>query len=232
VQGPSGQSAGKILYYDPTHASDISGYKKLLESPSTGAESTLATPCTGTNVDVPIATFATEPGVPGAVDYPAGTAFRRVYANVQAGTARLHFQVFKRTTAGAETLVRDEYSDNFTNQVVLPQEWNATASAAGAISATDRIVVKLYGQRVTGPTTVTITSYYEGSAHVSLAQTTISAGAQGPPGPAGPAGVSVPPGGTTGQVLVKVSGADYDFAWEDPPEGGPSGLQATVWLGS
>jgi hypothetical protein len=208
--GPSGQAAGKILYLDPVDVSDISGYKKLLDSPSAAAESTLATACTGTS-DVLIAAFATDSGVPGAVDFPAGTSYRRIYANVQAGTARLHLMVYKRTAGGIETLIRDELSDNFVNQTVLPQEWSAASSSAGAMLATDRIVAKLYGQRVGGPTTVTITTYYRGSSHVSQAQTTISAGAQGPAGP------GVPPGGTTGQILVKVSGADFDTAWIDLP---------------
>ena len=182
--GPSGQAAGKMLYPVPSAASDIAGYKKLLESPSTGAEQTIATPCTGTG-DVLIAAFATEPGVPGAVDYPAGTAYRHIYAMVQAGTARLHLQVFKRDAAGVETLVRDEFSEDFSNQVVSLQEWVASAPSGGALAVTDRIVAKLYARRIGGPTTVTVTTFYEGTAHGSHVQTTISAGAQGPPGPQG-----------------------------------------------
>lgn len=34
------------------------------------------------------------------------------------------------------------------------------------------------------------------------------------------AGVLVPPGGTTGQVLAKVTATDHDVNWIDPPEGG------------
>lgn len=33
----------------------------------------------------------------------------------------------------------------------------------------------------------------------------------------------VPAGGTTGQVLVKVTGTDYDVEWSDPPAGGGGG---------
>src|SRR5262245_16989297 len=43
------------------------------------------------------------------------------------------------------------------------------------------------------------------------------AGPAGPTGPAGPAGVGVPAGGTTGQVLEKQTGTDYDTVWADPP---------------
>ena len=194
LQGPSGQAAGKIYYPAPSQASDISGYKKALASPSASAETTIATPCTAVSGDTLIAAFATEPGVPGAVDYPAGTAQRHVYAMVQAGTARLRMMIYKRNAAGVETLVRDEFSDNFTNQVPIAQDWIASASSAGSLLATDRLVMKLYGQRITGPTTVTITTYYEGASHTSHIQTTISAGAQGIQGPEGPQGSQGPSG--------------------------------------
>ncbi|MGA0848169.1 MAG: hypothetical protein ACO3PY_06150, partial [Pontimonas sp.] len=63
-------------------------------------------------------------------------------------------------------------------------------------------------------------------------------GIQGDPGPAGADGadgvpgadgadgadgVGVPAGGTTGQVLGKASGADYDTAWVDQTGGGGGG---------
>ena len=59
-------------------------------------------------------------------------------------------------------------------------------------------------------------------------------GEQGPPGPAGqdgaegpqgPAGPGVAAGGTTGQVLVKSSDADYDTEWKTPSGGGGSSIQ-------
>lgn len=39
------------------------------------------------------------------------------------------------------------------------------------------------------------------------------AGPTGPTGPTGPAGTGMPSGGTTGQLLVKASAANYDIAW-------------------
>ena len=66
-------------------------------------------------------------------------------------------------------------------------------------------------------------------------------GEQGPPGPAGqdgaegpqgPAGPGVAAGGTTGQVLVKSSDADYDTEWADPQAGGGSGAVETVSFNS
>lgn len=246
--GPSGQAAGKIFYAAPSDASDISGYKTILESPSTGPEQTITTVCTGTNTDFLVAVFATDPGIPGAVDFPAGTGFRRIYASLNSGTARLHLQVYKRSAAGVETLIRDEMSNDFSDQVVASQMWVATTAAAGALLATDRLVAKLYAQRVTGGGgTVTVTTYYEGSTHASQIQSTISAGAQGPVGPQGPQGAQgstgpqgtqgpqgttgatgstgatgpgVAAGGTTDQVLAKASATDYATKWIDPAAGG------------
>ena len=43
---------------------------------------------------------------------------------------------------------------------------------------------------------------------------------QGPPGPPGP---GVPPGGTTGQTLTKLSDSDYDTGWRTPSGGSGSG---------
>jgi hypothetical protein len=56
------------------------------------------------------------------------------------------------------------------------------------------------------------------------------AGADGAPGADGADGVGVPAGGTTGQVLGKASGADYDTAWVDQTGGGgtPGGSDTQV----
>ena len=42
-------------------------------------------------------------------------------------------------------------------------------------------------------------------------------------GPPGPPGVGVPPGGTTGQALTKLSDSDYDTGWRTPTGGGSGG---------
>lgn len=47
-------------------------------------------------------------------------------------------------------------------------------------------------------------------------------GDTGATGPQGPAGVGVPTGGTTGQVLKKASGTDYDTVWANESGGGGS----------
>lgn len=47
-------------------------------------------------------------------------------------------------------------------------------------------------------------------------------GETGETGPAGPSGEGVLAGGTTGQILAKASGTDYDTEWIDAPTGGGS----------
>ena len=49
-------------------------------------------------------------------------------------------------------------------------------------------------------------------------------GDTGDPGADGADGEGVPAGGTTGQVLKKASGTDYDTEWDDESGGGGSGL--------
>ena len=57
-------------------------------------------------------------------------------------------------------------------------------------------------------------------------------GATGPQGPQGPTGAGVPIGGTTGQVLAKVSNTDYDTEWIDPPKGGTDLITYGIYNGN
>ena len=164
---------GQIFYLDPTDAADVATYKRLVLSPSPAAESSLAVICTGTTSDFLIGSFITDPGVPGAIDFPAGSAYRRMYGKVSGGTAKFRLQVYVRTVGGTETLVRDEFSNDFSSTVPTLQEWLATPASGGALTTSDRIVAKVSARRVTGPTNVTVTLYGEGSANASQIQTTI-----------------------------------------------------------
>lgn len=53
-------------------------------------------------------------------------------------------------------------------------------------------------------------------------------GATGPQGPKGDTGEGVPTGGTTGQVLAKRSGTDYDVYWKNESGGGGGGSTVVV----
>lgn len=58
------------------------------------------------------------------------------------------------------------------------------------------------------------------------------AGPAGPTGPQGPTGQGVPTGGTTGQVLAKASGANYDTEWVDQSGGGTPGTAIPLMDGT
>jgi hypothetical protein len=183
-----------MFYLSIADPSDIASYYTALEDPSPAAEQTITTNCSGTG-DYFVAAFATEPGVPGVTDYPAGTSYRHVYGSVSAGTAVIHLQLFTRDSSGVETLIKDEYSYNFTDLTATMQLWTSS-STGDLITQTDRLVFKLFVARVTGPGSITITTYFEGTANASVVQTTISVGAIGPPGPAGATGSTGPVGAT------------------------------------
>lgn len=234
--GLTGSSSGKMFYPAPSQAADISGYKKLLVTPSAGTEQVINTPCSSMGVDVLVASFVTDPGVPGVVDYPAGLAERIVFASVNVGTARLRLQVYIRNLAGVETLVRDEYSDPFSNSAVLPQSWSASSSVPGSMQVTDRIVAKISAQRYSGGGSGTIVAtYWEGTSHTSNVQSTIAAGSQGPPGPAGPTGPTGPTGpagaqGPTGSTGAQGTTGPTGSTGPEGPQGpkGDTGAQGTA----
>jgi hypothetical protein len=210
-QGESGISAGRILYYAPSIAADVAGYGKLLTSPSAGASNDITVACTGTS-DFLVKSFISDPGVPGTDDFPAGTTYRRFYVRMATASnvARLHLQIYVRTAAGVETLFRDEFSPTFTGNVTTLMTWVVTYPTGGAMATTDRIVNKLYVQRVSGGTTVNPIISFEGTTTASHIQTTISAGGIGPAGP------GVAAGGSSGQILAKASATDYDTEWITP----------------
>jgi hypothetical protein len=199
VTGDTGISAGRIFYLDATDNSDISTYKKALDDPSTNAESNIAITCSGTS-DVAIATFATVPGSPYVTSYPPGTSYRNIWVANSSGNAvaRFHLQTYVRTAGGSETLVHDEYSPSFqfTANTTTLLSWLSTWAAGGVMNLTDRVILKLYGARVSGATSFTMTVYFEGATHASQIQSTIAIGNYGPTGMTGPTGQTGPTGAT------------------------------------
>ena len=65
---------------------------------------------------------------------------------------------------------------------------------------------------------------------ISAKNTELTLAVPGHQGAGGAAGVGVPTGGTTGQILEKVSNTDYDTQWADAPIGNITGVTAGTGL--
>lgn len=103
-----------------------------------------------------------------------------------------------------------------------------TAEPAGANCANGGIKVEsgvdLNGDNTLGTNEISDTKYVCNGSNGATGATgaTGPMGPQGPAGPAGTNGQGVPTGGTTGQVLAKVNGTDYNTQWVTPNAGGSS----------
>lgn len=217
-QGPAGVSAGRIFYPDPSDASDIPTYFTALDAPSTNPETTLGLALTGTG-DTFLAAFATNPGVPNVLELPAGTAFRHFHVTTGADVqvARLKVDLYRCNSDGSgETLLRSGYSPDFFGTSIQELVWNFSDGNSYPFTLTQRIVLKLYLARVSGPATVNATVYFDGNNNASFIQSTISVGITGPQGPQGPIGIGLP--GFDGE-----DGYDGPPGLQGPP--GPIGPQ-------
>lgn len=202
--GADGLSSGKEFYLTKIAAS-VSGYYKLMASPSSGAEQTVSAALGSSgSTDTLLGSFITDPGEPGVSDVPAGISRRTLWASLSGGSVTFKVDVYKRTAAGAETLLRSDRSPTFSATSPSMFEWTFTQQDA-TIDPLDRLVVKLYVARVSSSPTATV--YLEGTAHASHMRTTISTGAVGPEGPTGPTGPTGPQGATGPAGAQGVAGA-------------------------
>lgn len=143
-------------------------------------------------------------GEPGVGSLPTGIAERLIHASHNGNTnsiARLNFELWKRDLAGTETLLRNGYSEQFSNQSKAELRWTVGYATAFSLLTTDRLVFKVYAARVSGSNSFEVVTSYEG-ADVSYVKTTISAGAIGPQGATGATGATGGNGvqGATGAV--------------------------------
>jgi hypothetical protein len=210
-QGIQGGNAGRIYYlWAGVTAAGFTGYKTASTSPSPNAITSITTAVSGTG-DVFIASFITDVGEPGVYSLPTGIAERLIHV-YQGGNenciAKLNFRLLKRDLAGTETLLRNGYSENFSNQTKAELRWTVAYATAFSFLTTDRLVFEVYATRVSGPANFNVITSYEGD-DVSYVKTTISAGSVGPQGPTGPQGiqgVTGPIGATGSQGIQGIQG--------------------------
>ena len=159
-----------IILYPTTAASDISGYFKLVSSISDASYDVVAVNVsTGaiTTTSQLISSLATSANIlvgnPGVFNITTIGNITRVSGT---GTAEFYFEVYKRTLAGTETLI-------VTSGNTIPvlnsgySEFSATGLwNDGSFLATDRIVLKFYGNRIVGGSNPTYNFQFGGSTPV------------------------------------------------------------------
>jgi len=168
-------TAGRTYYLDPLDSSDIAGYYTALVAPSANAETTLGVTATGTGNNL-LAAFATEPGVPGALLIPHGSAGRHFHVSTGATNqiARLLVEVYTCLADGtSETLIRSGYSPEFFGATPQELTFSFDDPAGYTITATQRIVYKVYAARVSGPASCVITVYFDGTDRAAYVTSTI-----------------------------------------------------------
>jgi hypothetical protein len=194
-QGLTGGNSGVRFWFNFTDGSDIAGYFKAQLNPSTNAESNIVQVCALT-VDNLLASFVTEPGVPGVYTIPSGGSFRHIHGIVTTvgGFARYLVELYYCNADGTgETLVGSSYSESFTDISIDHVQWDLYNLLVN-ILPTQRLVWKLYVARVTGPANVSVTTYFEGLVRPSYVESTIAGLVTGPPGQTGLSGTNGIPG--------------------------------------
>lgn len=163
--GATSGASGRTYYLCNTTASDIAGYMEAPIQVNSGhTQTTISSANTGTSFTTR-EEFATLVGEPAAETIPSGMFYAHVHAATDAtnAVAQLKVLVYSRTTGGTETLIATATSRTFSGTTPQELTFNATVLAPVAIAATDRLVFKVQTARVSGPTTVTTTLYFEGT---------------------------------------------------------------------
>lgn len=189
--GAAGVSAtGRIWYFSQTN-SDISGYESLIpDTPDSAPQDDMSTVVTSTDGEKLIEEFVTASGDPNVEELPAGEYTIRFWSYVSSadGDTRLVFRVYRRSAGGTETEIFSAESPeiNATSSSYYTQ-LNVLTSAYTDISATDRIVTKVYAKTTS---TSNITAHFVHSGNTpSSWLTAITLGYAGPIGATGASGI-------------------------------------------
>lgn len=146
-----------------TVSSDIVGYSRLSEDPSTGAETNFTTVVTGTGVL--LRALATEAGFPGITTIVAGVHNIHIHAAKTAGVAGafVYAAVYKRSVAGVETLLATTINSPLLTASNVEIDLHFTLPPPDtALLITDRLVIKLFATKSGVGTNPTVAIYFEG----------------------------------------------------------------------
>jgi len=160
-----------IVLYPTTATSSISGYYKLVSSitdPSYNATASNVTTGEITTTSQLISSLVTSPnllvGNPGVFNITTIGNIRRTSGS---GEATFYFQIYKRTSAGTETLIA---TSDATIPVVDGGTYNEFSATAlwndGIFLPTDMVVMKFYGSRISGGSNPTYEFQFGGTTPV------------------------------------------------------------------
>ena len=168
---------GRTFYLDPSDSSDLATYKTALTVPSTNVETTLTATLTGTTKSL-AAVFATDPNIPAITQLPPGTYTRHFHVATGgvSEVARLYVEIYTCASDGSsETLRRSGYTPEFSGTTVQEVSSSAEDASGYAMAVTDRLLFKVYWERVSGPANCDVTVYFNGSSRAAYVGSTILA---------------------------------------------------------
>ena len=176
-----------LIFYATSASSNVATYSTLVTSPLDAdyddpAVNITTGVITGTNQF--ISALASEPGtVVGSTGRINITTLGNIRKTAGSGTAKFYFEVYKRDSVGTESLLGTSsetpgidsatYQEFFADALINPTDFTAT----------DRVVVKFYGDRIAGGSDPTFDFQFGGTSPVrTLFPVAVSAVAITPPG--------------------------------------------------
>jgi hypothetical protein len=236
LTGSTGGNAGRIFYF-AKQSSDINGYYKALESPSTSGLSSTTVQLTQVGVPVLIDKFVTEPNSPGVLSIPVGENVITIHTNIVSSqyyvhTIQYNAIILKCNSDGTGiSTITSALSEQFSGTNLEEFIWNVTSQYATSVNITDRIIFEFYAILISTTSnapppgqssSATVNVYYEDQVQ-GFIRTSISAGAIGPQGVQGVQGTQGvqgligPVAGSNTQVLFNnnnVSAGATNFVYD------------------
>ena len=146
--------ASNVTYYPTTDSADVSGYFRVVTS-------TLDSDYNSPAVDIPTGVIDSDDIFIAALVSDAGTIIGETgslnvttVGNVRRsnglGSAQFYFEVYKRDSAGSETLLTTSFNTFEVNNTSYEEFFAAALLPNTVFTASDRVVFKYYGTRTTG----------------------------------------------------------------------------------
>ncbi len=165
--GGAGGAAGAVMFFD-SDPSGISTYETIQQTPSSNPQEDEFV--TVNNNTVFLAGYST-PTALGRTVIDSGVWDFNIFGYATVGST-LVFEIYKRTSGGAETLLFTAESDEITNSVVALLNFSSVQPAF-TVNSTDYLVVKVYG-KTTNSVNIDVHFVYSGVTNYSHIHTPIA----------------------------------------------------------